>query len=165
MLQRPMTTNLEDLARHRFVYDFSEGQGGLSALSFFGELQNIGSLTEGEQRDAGGLEAAFMAASLANFHNRHRDSRVESLATPTLSKALAVLRNSLQSSSKVIPRNLVLMAILLGLHQVHRFSICAQKRANGSNSRTSVQMNTSSGRGCIIFVDPLIYCKPQQDLV
>ena len=80
-LERPLATKVEELARYRFIYDFSECRSGLSAMSF-------------------------------------GDSRAASLVTSALSRALAGLGDSLRSPHFEVTHKLVLMAILLGLHQV-----------------------------------------------
>ena len=117
-LELPLAINIETLARQRFIYDFCGNKKGLSLID---------ALTKDEQRESDGAEAAFVATSMANYHKRHRDSRAIPLATSALGKALSILARSLHSSQAKVTHKMVLMAVLLGLHQVRshqRRSFC-----------------------------------------
>lgn len=113
-LIQPFSIDSENFARHRFFYDFSESSSGFPGLSF-GDLCRT-NLTPGTA--GGGLEAALRATSLVNFRKRHHDIRSGVAASSALNKAIGILRQSLQASCPEIPLNVVLTAILLGLHQV-----------------------------------------------
>lgn len=105
-MEAPLTTNVEVLAFNRFIYDFSGHHGSLSTALF--------------QSAAGsdGVNAAFKATSLTNFHRRSRDTRALNLATKALGRALTTLGHSLESGHGKVTLDLAVMALLLGLHQV-----------------------------------------------
>lgn len=120
-VEPPFSSNVETLACHRFIYDFSKDRNTLSGLSAFPSDKLTSAkdaLTKEEQRGNDGAKAAFIAASLANFHRRHHDPRAPRLATAALGKALSSLALCLQFPHAKPTHNMVLMAILLGLHQV-----------------------------------------------
>lgn len=117
-VQQPVSTDVRELARFRFIYDFSESKSGLSAMSF-ADLSGTTAIKDSAQKYRDGLVAALTATSLANFHVRHYDTRAVSASSSALSKALSILGRSLQSSSQEVTLDLVLAAVLLGLHQVH----------------------------------------------
>ena len=104
----PIPADIDTLALHRFLYDFSESKTSLSAIS----LQDFSSPA------SDGVNPAFLATSLANFNSRHRDQRAAIRASKALSQALVHFRRTLQSAPCHITQDLVLTAILLGLHQV-----------------------------------------------
>ena len=108
-LELPLALDIETLARQRFIYDFCDSMKGLSLTD---------ALVKDEQGMSDGAEAAFVATALANFNTRHRDLRAASLATSALGRALSILACSLRSSQAKVTHKMVLMAILLGLHQV-----------------------------------------------
>lgn len=106
--------DVQEVARHRFLYDFSESNSGFSAMSF-GDLSSRTLRRELTDRD--GLEAALTATSLANFRVRHCDTRTSLAASAALTRALAILSQALRASRPQVTLNIVLTAILLGLHQ------------------------------------------------
>ena len=122
-MEQPIALDVTELARSRFLYDFSDRSSGLSAMSSFRELSVSGSASESTQLEREGIRAAFAATSLANFHSRHHDPRAESLARPALGRALAMLRQSLECSNGEISQDLVIMALLLGLQQVRSLTV------------------------------------------
>ena len=115
--ERPLPTDFGLLARHRFIYDFSKSGTSLSALALEGKSPYP--TTSGKDQCAGSaVESAMFATALANFHARHYDLRAAQLARTELGKALAILQQTMRDSRCRVTPDLVLVAVLLGLHQV-----------------------------------------------
>jgi hypothetical protein len=157
-LELPLATDVETLARHHFIYDFCDSRKGLSLTD---------ALAKDEHQESDGAEAAFVATSLANFYTRHRDSRAASLAASALDRALSILAESLRPSQAKVTHKMVLMAILLGLHQVRiRQRVRHAGRgfwlyAHSGTHRILTATNTSLVHGCITSVVPFIYLTQQ----
>ena len=132
-LEHPLATDVGTLAQNRFIYDFSNINLGLTLCQVF-SIDRVPSSVAGtstkylQRRETEGEEVAFVATSLANFHRRHHDSRAASLAALSLGRALSMLAHSLRSSPTKVTHRTVLMAILLGLHQVRTQQIFANSR-------------------------------------
>ena len=123
-IELPLSTDVENLALHRLIYDFSGSHNALEVIALGKNSLESRASDENRRLDNEGFQAAFLATSLANFYSRHRDSRAASLEVAALHKALVTLGRLLQSCDRVVTLNLVLMAILLGLHQV--CTLCSQ---------------------------------------
>lgn len=111
-----ITLPVTDLARQRFLHDFTES----GRSPFFAHLHRS---VEPHGLDPGnveetGLAMAFSAVSLANFHRRYFDQRADDLAHVNHGKALTKLGGALSHLSDRGSYELVFMAVLLGIYQV-----------------------------------------------